>query len=73
MILGPNIIGQTLAFGGFAKGAFSAETFYSYSTSASTGHGMMVNIFDASKSSSLYGASNIVQPNALVFNYIIKY
>ena len=29
--------------------------------------------FNASCSSSLYGASNTVQPNALVFNYIIKY
>ena len=29
--------------------------------------------FNASRSSSIYGASNTVQPNALIFYYIIKY
>jgi hypothetical protein len=29
--------------------------------------------FNASRSSSIYGGSNIVQPPSLVFNHIIKY
>lgn len=29
--------------------------------------------FNASRSSSIYGTSNTVQPNALIFYYIIKY
>ena len=74
VILGPNIIGGFGSLGlNAAGGAFYRS--YGYYEKVRTGENATVDsiLFSASRSSSIYGASNTVQPNALVFNYIIKY
>ena len=73
-VLLPNITGgfgslyDTAVGGAFYRG-------YGYYEKIRAGEGSTSNsiLFNASKSSSLYGASNTVQPNALIFYYIIKY
>ena len=69
----PNITGQTLAFSGYDKGAFRTGTLIGYATPIAAGHTMTVNTFDASRVSSVYGASTTVQPNSFTVRYIIKY
>lgn len=79
MILGPNITG---GFSQRSAGASGRPGCISVSLIGSSGYRLALDTnaqtgdffnFNASRSSSLYGASNTVQPNALVFNYIIKY
>ena len=79
VILGPNITGgfsQRSAGASGRPGCILVSLIggsgyrLALDTSAQTGD---VIEFNASRSSSIYGASNTVQPNALVFNYIIKY
>ena len=74
IILGPNITGWFGAEGGKrdAKGALSIESYssWSYGGYAAAGHKVTLN---ASRSSSIYGNSTTVQPNSLIFYYIIKY
>ena len=70
----PNIVGQTLAFAGFDNGAFETGNTYSYATPGQiNSHMMTVNTFDASRVSSVYGASTTVQPASFTTRYIIKY
>lgn len=70
----PNITGQTLAFAGFDNGAFRTGNLYSYSAPGATNaHTMTVNTFNASRVSSVYGASTTVQPKSFTVRYIIKY
>jgi hypothetical protein len=82
-MLGPNItgalyngLGNNVAQWGGGEGAFFNNGEQSAcDPSAST---LFPNkphkfCFDASRSSSIYGGSNIVQPPSLVFNHIIKY
>lgn len=73
-VLLPNIIGEFGAEGGlrYSKGAMSISNYssWSYGSYNSAGHRV---IFDASLSNTIYGNSDTVQPNSLVFNYIIKY
>ena len=74
VILGPNITGWFGAEGGKrdAKGAFSIESYSSWSYGSYTAAGHKVTL-NASRSSSIYGNSTTVQPNSLIFDYIIKY
>ena len=74
VILGPNITGgfgqlnETSCGGVFYKGGTYAENIkIGQSWTNST------VMFDATRVSSIYGASTTVQPYSLVFNYIIKY
>lgn len=70
----PNITGRTRSTGGdYANGAFEnlAEDYSWGSLSASTPKRVLS--FDASRSNSIYGNSNTVQPPALTMRYIIKY
>ena len=69
----PNITGQTLAFRGFNNGAFRDGNHYHDAMVASSGHGMQVNTFNASRVSSVYGASTTVQPPSFTTRFIIKY
>ena len=69
----PNITGQTLAFAGFDSGAFRTGNAYGYAMSATSEHRMTVNTFEASRVSSVYGASPTVQPPAFTTRFIIKY
>lgn len=71
----PNITGEfTGSASNIISGAFSL-------VSASTGYLRLetsysdcrIYSFNASRSSSIYGNSTTVQPNSLIFNYIIKY
>lgn len=68
----PNITGGMLAFSS-GSGAFGAGELYGYSAVESAGHGIAYVNFYASRSSSLYGASNTVQPPALTLLPCIKY
>ena len=69
----PNITGQMLAFAGFCSGAFREGNLYSRAARSSVEHSMTVNAFDASRVSSVYGASTTVQPASFTTRYIIKY
>ena len=73
-VLLPNITGWFGAEGGKrdAKGALSIETYSSWSYGGYTAAGHKVTL-NASRSSSIYGNSTTVQPNSLIFYYIIKY
>ena len=71
----PNITGEfTGSASSIISGAFSL-------VSASTGYLQLntsysdcrIYSFNASRSSSIYGNSTTVQPNSLIFNYVIKY
>ena len=74
VILGPNITGgfgqlNEISCGGvFYKGGTYAENI---KTGQSWTNSTVM--FDATRVSSIYGASTTVQPYSLVFNYIIKY
>ena len=79
IILGPNITGgfnQRSADAAGSLGCISVSQTgnfaYKLALNADARAGDLFD-FNASRSSSIYGASNTVQPNALVFNYIIKY
>ena len=74
VILGPNITGWFGAEGGGkgAEGTLSIQSYSTWSCGSAAAPCHKVTI-DASRSSSIYGASNTVQPKALIFNYIIKY
>lgn len=55
------------------SGAFSSGGSFAYdATSTSSGGGWKLK-FDASMSNDIYGASDIVQPPAVIINYIICY
>ena len=69
----PNITGQILAFGGFDSGAFKTGDAYGYSESSPSAHIMTLNTFNASRVSSIYGASTTVQPASFTTRFIIKY
>lgn len=78
-VLLPNITGsfnQRSADAGSAHGCISVSHTgnfaYKLALNADARAGDLFD-FNASRSSSIYGASNIVQPNALIFYYIIKY
>ena len=79
VILGPNITGgfdqrSADAGGGYGSIVSSYRTSAGYSLALNTSSRLADVIdFNASRSSSIYGASNTVQPNALIFNYIVKY
>ena len=79
MILGPNITGNfslsEMRPVEITNGAFYTLTQHPVPNSyRSSGSGSSyVFGFDASKSNSIYNKSNTVQPNSLIFNYIIKY
>ncbi len=74
VILGPNITGgfgqlNEISCGGvFYKGGTYAENI---KTGQSWTNSTVM--FDATRVSSIYGASTTVQPYSLVLNYIIKY
>ena len=79
VILGPNITG---GFNQRSADASSAHGCISVSQTGNFAYKLALNAdaragdlfdFNASRSSSIYGASNTVQPNALIFYYIIKY
>lgn len=80
VILGPNITGEfaigkagNYPDGSYGKKAFSVKAGGTYNAAPlASGNGTIVN-FDASFSNSIYGNGSTVQPNSLVFNYIIKY
>ena len=57
--------------GNDSSGAISLS-YYGIRNSGSSSGGTRLT-FDASKSNSIYGASDTVQPNALTMRYIIKY
>ena len=79
VILGPNIIGgfdqrSTDAAGGTGCISVSNQANPAYRLALSTSARVLDVIdFNASRSSSIYSSSTTVQPNSLVFNYIIKY
>ena len=77
VILGPNITGKLGIVSGSiygASGAFSrnSERYSRISASVVANAEAGIN-FSASNSNSIYGDSTTVQPNTLVFNYVIKY
>ena len=59
----------------YPHGAFYAADYVDYIGRVNTGNvsGYRVLAFDASRSNSIYGNSNTVQPPALTMRYIIKY
>lgn len=59
----------------YPHGAFDAVDYVDYIGKVNTGNvnGYRVLVFDASRSNSIYGNSNTVQPPALTMRYIIKY
>ena len=69
----PNITGQTLAFSGHDNGAFRTGNIYGNAQVTQSGYVMTVNTFEASRVSSVYGASTTVQPKSFTVRYIIKY
>ena len=76
----PNITGSGIASYWYEPatsnmtGAFSAVTATGPTASAAGGStGSRGFTFDASRSSSIYGKSNTVQPPAIIVNYFIKY
>jgi microcystin-dependent protein len=78
----PNITGH---FGNFsmqdsAATPLSSGAFYNVNSDGKGGHGTLQDVanfdgysFNASRSSSIYGKSNTVQPPASIVNYFIKY
>ena len=80
VILGPNITGERPNFSAYAGNAGTTGALtvtQPGGTLASDGGSNNCRrstlSFNASNSSSIYGNSTTVQPNALVLNYIIKY
>ena len=75
VILGPNIIGAISPLEGnypSYNGCFSSSS--SWKGGEGNGNYSYVSlVFNASKSNSIYSKSNTVQPNSLVFYYMIKY
>ena len=75
VILGPNITGNISPMEGSfpsATGCFIASG--SWKGGEGNGNYSYVNlVFNAEKSNSIYNKSTTVQPNTLVFNYVIKY
>ena len=80
MMFGPNIIGAFANYGlkeigeGTASGSFAMEAFTSKTEQATlvTKNTAPKISFDSSRSSSLYGASDIVQPASLRYLACIK-
>lgn len=69
----PNITGTVGAlWGGGANGAFT-PTYYDDAGGVNSGGARQIVTIDASRSNSIYGNSDTVQPPAVVMNYIIKY
>ena len=78
----PNITGQINFFEQYNNGAYNNGSFLNYSTGGTYTYGgesynspIYVSLvkFDATHSSSIYGASTTVQPPALTMRYYIKY
>ena len=75
----PNITGELMYYRNNASaiktGVFSSSISKSesYAGNTSTNGISMTPVFDASKSNSIYGKSNTVQPPASIVNYFIKY
>lgn len=75
----PNITGELMYYRNNApatkNGVFSSSISRSESYAGNTSaNGIsMTPVFDASKSNSIYGKSNTVQPPAIIVNYFIKY
>lgn len=72
----PNITGShNIIFGTIesSSGAFTHSQFYSKGYGSSSGNNSANISFDASKSNSIYGASDTVQPPALTMRYYIHY
>lgn len=76
-VLLPNITGSMTGIqrkGGINVGVFTGSTTrVGTNEGEKQGTGSNDVYFNASRSSSIYGSSNIVQPKALIFNYIVKY
>lgn len=74
VILGPNITG---AFGQHelsgTKGAFYRDLLCYEKIRSSEQSSTHSILFNANRSSAIYDNSNTVQPDSLVFNYMIKY
>lgn len=77
VILGPNIIGSLALTtgGGTCTGSFYASSSrpLAHIKADAIANADPEIYFSASRSTSIYGNSTTVQPNALVLNYIIKY
>ena len=65
-----NIVGGNATNDG--SGAFSGKLTYDKMFSSGSSHSRGTFTFDASKSNSIYGNSDTVQPNSLTMNYIIR-
>lgn len=75
-VLLPNITGNLSLVTGSTS--CTGSFYYTSSTNSRISASVVANAnndigFSASKSSSIYGDSTTVQPNSLIFNYIIKY
>ena len=69
----PNITGDFVTISLTTHGAFYYESGEVYTLGDGNNAGFIYVGLDASRSSSIYGSSNTVQPNAYTVYYIIKF